>query len=473
MTTILLPNAKARFFDTNGVPLVGGKVYTYEAGTSTPKTTYTDYSGLTANTNPVILDSAGEADIWLSNGLYKITVNDANGVLQWTTDNVGNIASAATDAAGFGIATNIASAAGVDLGTITSHFGNITGATNISSFGSSASINAPIYLIKFNGALNLIYSANLITPTGANITTAANDRAWVEYLGSGAWRIFAYEKADGTPANYGTVPVANGGTGATTSAVARTNLAIVSGASFKNLNIKNDSVTPNTKMTVTADVAVIPDVNGNAVRATSVSLTINAATTGANALDTGSLTTNTWYYIYIISDGTTTAGLMSASATTPTLPIGYVYYARCGAVNTDGSSIFKRIKQIGNKAQYTVTSGSNTANLPIMASGSAGSTSTPTWASVAVSSYVPTAVARSITGVLHAIGSPTNTMAAPNNAYGAVNSTSNPPPVVANTPGSNGPTAVNFDFVLESSNIYWACDTANDRLTCTGWIDNI
>ena len=49
----------AQFFTNSGVPLSGGKLYTYAAGTTTPKTSYTSSSGSTNHTNPIILDSAG------------------------------------------------------------------------------------------------------------------------------------------------------------------------------------------------------------------------------------------------------------------------------------------------------------------------------------------------------------------------------------------------------------------------------
>lgn len=87
MTTTLLPVPKARFFDASGAPLAGGKVYTYVAGTTTPKTTYTDAGGGTPNANPVILDAAGEANIWIQ-GNYKIVLKNSADVTQWTVDNV-------------------------------------------------------------------------------------------------------------------------------------------------------------------------------------------------------------------------------------------------------------------------------------------------------------------------------------------------------------------------------------------------
>lgn len=81
--------AKTRFENSSGLALSGGKVYFYEAGTSTPKNTYSDSAGSSANANPVILDSRGEADIYLlGDAAYKITVTDSSDVQIYTRDNV-------------------------------------------------------------------------------------------------------------------------------------------------------------------------------------------------------------------------------------------------------------------------------------------------------------------------------------------------------------------------------------------------
>jgi hypothetical protein len=77
-----------QFFTTAGVPMAGGLLYTYAAGTTTPLVTYTDSSGTIANTNPVILDSRGEASIWLSNVGYKFKLATAANVDIWTQDNI-------------------------------------------------------------------------------------------------------------------------------------------------------------------------------------------------------------------------------------------------------------------------------------------------------------------------------------------------------------------------------------------------
>ena len=75
------------FADDNGNPLSGGFVYTYSAGTTTPKATYTDSVAATQNANPVVLDSAGRAVIW-GTGSYKFVVKDSLGNTIKTVDNV-------------------------------------------------------------------------------------------------------------------------------------------------------------------------------------------------------------------------------------------------------------------------------------------------------------------------------------------------------------------------------------------------
>lgn len=80
-----------QFFDDNGSPLSGGKLYTYLAGTTTPAATYTSLSGLTANANPIILDAAGRPaqEVWLTSGVsYKFVVKTSTDVTIRTYDNL-------------------------------------------------------------------------------------------------------------------------------------------------------------------------------------------------------------------------------------------------------------------------------------------------------------------------------------------------------------------------------------------------
>ena len=85
--------AAAQFFDNSGQVLTGGKLYTYDAGTTTPAPTYTSSSGVTAQPNPIILNAAGRVpdsgEIWLSDSVsYKFVLKDANDVLIGTYDNL-------------------------------------------------------------------------------------------------------------------------------------------------------------------------------------------------------------------------------------------------------------------------------------------------------------------------------------------------------------------------------------------------
>ena len=84
----LAPYAFMQELDNNGYPLVGGKIYTYEAGTTTPKATYTDASATITNANPVILDGSGRAAVWLGDGAYKLVLKTAADVTIKTIDNI-------------------------------------------------------------------------------------------------------------------------------------------------------------------------------------------------------------------------------------------------------------------------------------------------------------------------------------------------------------------------------------------------
>lgn len=82
----------AQFFNNDGVPLAGGLIYSYLAGTNTPAPTYTSSNGLIAHSNPIVLDSAGRVpggEIWLTDSIsYKFVLKDSTGALIATYDNI-------------------------------------------------------------------------------------------------------------------------------------------------------------------------------------------------------------------------------------------------------------------------------------------------------------------------------------------------------------------------------------------------
>jgi hypothetical protein len=77
MAVFIAPAPRQQFFDSNGDPISGGQLFTYEAGTTTKAATYTTSTGLVANTNPIVLDSSGRtpSGIWLTDGQsYKFVL---------------------------------------------------------------------------------------------------------------------------------------------------------------------------------------------------------------------------------------------------------------------------------------------------------------------------------------------------------------------------------------------------------------
>ena len=95
---VLLPMPRQCFNDnlSSGKPLAGGLLYTCVAGTScpgNPLATFTDSTGTVQNSNPLALDAAGCASVWLKNGVgYKIVAQNSMGVQEWSADNVSGLA---------------------------------------------------------------------------------------------------------------------------------------------------------------------------------------------------------------------------------------------------------------------------------------------------------------------------------------------------------------------------------------------
>jgi hypothetical protein len=158
--SVLGPVPKAQFLTATGEPLVGGKVYTYAAGTTTPQATYTSASGVSANTNPVILDARGEANIWYTNGVsYKVVLKDSADSTIWTVDNISIAGSMATQN------SNAVSITGGTIGSGVTFNGNTTGtASNVTGVVAVA-----------NGGTGSNLAANARTNLGAAASGANTD----------------------------------------------------------------------------------------------------------------------------------------------------------------------------------------------------------------------------------------------------------------------------------------------------------
>ena len=172
-----------QFFNNDGVPLAGGKVYTYQAGTSTPATTYTTSVGNVAHSNPIVLDAAGRVteEIWLTEGsAYKFVLKDASDTLIGTYDNILGVNDFTTAAAA--IYANFANTSDPTKGDALVGFrqsnssGNLTGSVGrtvhqklqevVSAFdfmtsAQIADVQANTALINVSSAINAAFATGL------------------------------------------------------------------------------------------------------------------------------------------------------------------------------------------------------------------------------------------------------------------------------------------------------------------------
>lgn len=214
--------------------------------------------------------------------------------------------------------------------------------------------------------------------------------------------------------------------------------------------------TPNSQAYINVDAISLKDANGRSWL-TGGSFTADATVVGANGIDAGALGASTWYSLWVIGNPSTntTAGLISTSATAPTLPSGYTFKARVGWMRTDGSSHFLKTLQYDRTARYVAA-----AAYPVMQSGNQ-----TVWTAVPVANFVPTTATKIGIAVIDASGSGL-VAAAPNNTL---------------TDATKAPLVLQFAstmeawWMLESSNIYYGSSTgsASTALWCVGWEDNI
>lgn len=240
-------------------------------------------------------------------------------------------------------------------------------------------------------------------------------------------------------------------------------------ASFKNLTVQNGG-TPNNQIVATADAVTLENAAGNAVRRLSINCTADVTTSGAGGLDTGSVTTTTWYSYWVIYNPATNTDscLLSTSSTFSglTLPSGYTFAARVSWNKTNGSSQFLRVLQKGRRAQYVISA---SQALVLMDSGTKGTPGSGTWQSVSVTPYVPTTASVIWVGLTSNLSgaSSSSVYAVPNNTYGS--QTSATPPILS----SANSAPASSDMILESTSIYWASSAAGGGIWCIGWEDNI
>lgn len=213
-----LAGAAWQFFGNDGVPLAGGKLYTYLAGTTTLQASYTTSTGLIANTNPIILNAAGRLDneVWLPDGVaYKFVLDTSLNVTIGTYDNISGINNFAAAIAGvytelantsnnakgdalIGFKQSNASGflAGASASTVNTKFQEIVSVKDFGATGDGTTNDTAALQLAINsGASQLRWPAGTYMVAASGLTGVSNQ----EWIGDGNGATIV--KLSATPTN--------------------------------------------------------------------------------------------------------------------------------------------------------------------------------------------------------------------------------------------------------------------------------
>jgi len=151
----------AQYFDDAGDPLGGGKLYFYESGTTTAKTTFADINLTIPNTNPVILTAAGRQPNIFFNGNAKGILTDKNDVQILVRDPIGETGTNFGDA---WVATTIYSANSVVIGSDGVYYRSLANGNQNNNPTTTSGFWTLLYSIEWNSGIT--YSAGDIVLLG-------------------------------------------------------------------------------------------------------------------------------------------------------------------------------------------------------------------------------------------------------------------------------------------------------------------
>lgn len=342
----LLPPAKAQFFDALGNPLAGGSVAFFIPGTTTPSNTWQDAGQTTLNTNPVVLDSAGEALIY-GNGSYRQIVKDSLGNTIW--DQVTAAPGLQTDIQSSGFVWGGTSSGGpniynITLPTLGPTLGSYVAGQTFEFFTHQANTGPAV--------INVGLGTKNITKNGA-VALIAGD--------IGNAQIVRVTLDPNLNAELISAP----GSLALTAGIGLQAAASVVSLDpsylqdyLGGLVLSNDGVTPATKLDISAGVCVSDDATTLMKLAAFVKTTGSwAVGTGNGALDSGSVANATGYHVYAIErpDTGVVDVLFSTSGTAPTMPTNYTKKRRIGWFRTDGAASILAFIQDGDLFQWSAS----------------------------------------------------------------------------------------------------------------------
>lgn len=237
------------------------------------------------------------------------------------------------------------------------------------------------------------------------------------------------------------------------------NASVIASSVSGCIGINTSSATQNSNWTVKYALLPSATVGQNPLTITNFSGTLYlTGSLGLNGLDAGSLAASTFYYVWLITNGTTPGLLASTSSSSPTLPTGYGFKALIGVLRTDTSSNTIPFMFSQNRFDYI------TSALQLLTSASTGGS----WTNISVSNWVPTGAVR-VRGTLWNNNNTINAAVAPINpttfgkGYSWVQGGSN---------GGADNFALEYDLPLVTQAIWYASTSGNNSLYITGFNTN-
>lgn len=353
----------AQFFTSGGLPLNGGFLNTYAAGTSTPLATYTTPAGNIANPTAIQLNSDGRPpnEIWFTQGSsYKFTLTDSLLNLIATYDNLAgindptaNITTSEWIATGFTpsyISATQFSVPGNQLLSfaigrrvqVTVSAGTLYGTVTASSFAASittvtvsmdsGTLDSGLSVVNIGIINSLNTSFPILTDAEFRVSGSADKTKLLALeldtnLATGVTRTWTAQDKNITPA------------GLQDTGYALWGCTMSTAGSSTTMSIAAGNAVDSTKTI------------GMALSAIAKTTSAWAVGTAAGGLDTGSIANNTWYHFYVIRrpDTGVVDVVFSTNATTPTLPANYTQYRRIGSGLTNGSAQWIGFTQVGDE----------------------------------------------------------------------------------------------------------------------------
>jgi hypothetical protein len=314
MSAYLSPIGNEPQIDASGDPLVGGKIYTYLAGSSTPQVSFTNSAGTVQQANPIILNARGAPDspIWLQGGAaYKMVITDENDVTLQTIDGITGV-------------NDPSSSETSDEWVLYLGEPTYISATSFSVGGDQTNIFQQNRRIRSSNTGGTIYSSIIGSAFAGDITTVTvrNDSGTLDAGLSQVSYGFLSADDSSVPADYMTVvPGYLYGLGLTNNSGDATNdIDFATGACADSTNTL--MMIARTAMTKQLDAAW-------------------AAGTNAGGRMSAAAIANTTYHCFAIrkdSDGSVDFGF-DTSPTAPTMPSGYTYFRRIGSVLRAGGAL--------------------------------------------------------------------------------------------------------------------------------------